>query len=315
MPEEEYYCYENLDKFVDVLKGLQEKDMDVLIPVTGFKGVGKSTFALQLTRRYLQKYWNWQPEGVTFDTWFKRHLRDFIAYDNFDVMNKIEKAADSQPLVCDEAVRFAMSEDWMKAESKELKKMFAQIRTKHLIIIFAIPEFWWIDRKYREDMTLFWAHIIQRGFAVVFTPDMKIGVKDKWHRDIFMKVNRPVNIFTPADAVLSYYRKHPCYWDEIKFPPLPQDIYAKYLTMRNEHVIQPNLRVVPNWALDLVLYKIYRKKWQYDGERITYEKLIELFRDPITGKLPFPSLEAGKRFVERRIAEVEELVKQRQSNR
>ena len=40
---------------------------------------------------------------------------------------------------CDEAVRFASSEDWNKKESKELKKTLAQVRTKHLLFILCFP--------------------------------------------------------------------------------------------------------------------------------------------------------------------------------
>ena len=308
---EDHYRYEVLDKFTNLFKKFQEQDMDILVPITGIKGCGKSTLALQLARKYLFKFWDWQKENADFDIWFKNHLEDFVAYDNFDLMNKIEKSRDSQPIVCDEAVRFAMSEDWMKAESKELKKMFTQIRNKHLIIIFCIPEFWWIDRKYREDMTLFWIHILERGTGIIFTSDLRIGIKDKWHRKKFDQiVKKPINIFTPVREYISTYSKHPCYWDVIHWGALPAGIYQKYLQLRVERVSIPNLRVKPNWPLRLALWKLYRGKFKLNGEKMTFRKLVELFAHPITNELPFRTIDTGRKFVEQQVKEVDRAIEQ-----
>ena len=46
-----------MDKFVQYLRAIQIKDdNDVFIGVTGRKGCGKSSFTLQVSRKYVYKY-------------------------------------------------------------------------------------------------------------------------------------------------------------------------------------------------------------------------------------------------------------------
>lgn len=291
-----------LEKFVDFVKKIQDQDLDVLIAVDGMKGVGKSTLALQLARHYLKKYWNYT------DSDFKKNLHKFIAYDNMDVLNKIENAEDGQPLVCDEAVRFALAEDWMKQESKEIKKMFTQMRTKHLFVIFCIPDFFWIDKKYMLMVTA-WIHVYARGRSVIFFPDQRIGVEDRWHRKEFKRLLKvPVFMFDNPEKIQKACKRHPNFFDFLSFPPLPQDIYQDYKKVRDNIVFSPTPRLVPNWHLDVFLYNVY--KHRLNGSKESYTKLVELFRDPFTGKLPWPSFDAGRKWVETRIREVESWGKQ-----
>ena len=216
---------------VSFVKKILEKDADFLLAISGAKGTGKSTLGLQIIRAYLKRFWRYEGN---FDTWFKRNLHRFVAYETADVLQKIETAEDSQPILCDEAVRFAMAEDWMKAESKYLKKIFTQIRTKHLFFIFCIPEFYWIDRKYREDMVNVWIHILKRGLGLAFLPDQKIGVKDKWHRKEFLNVNVTYTMFDNPENVVNLYKKHPCFWDVIGFMQVEKSVYERYKELRNE---------------------------------------------------------------------------------
>lgn len=222
-------AYKTLNEFTKLEKVIvQEQDMDFLCAVSGFKGLGKTTFSVQAARRYLENFCN-----------TKFNLTANMAYDNDEVMQKTLDLKEYHTLVCDEAVRFAMAEDWMQSESKDLKRMFAQIRTKHLVYFFNIPEFWWLDKKYREDMTTCWVHIIKRGIAAVFFPDLTPGVIDRWHRKELLTIfeKRPLSFFTiNIEHVVRSLHQHPCFWDVIAYPQLPQDMYASYLELRNKKV-------------------------------------------------------------------------------
>lgn len=263
--------YKELDNFVDLLRGFQELDMDLLIPITGFKGSGKTTNGMDIASKYLEKYGT-EP----FDP--ERH----IAYDNFDVQNLIQHLPPYSPLLCDEAVRFAMGEDWQKGESKELKKKVTQIRTKHLIILFCIPEFWWLDKKYREDLTVFWIHCFCRGYSLVFTPDLRLGVEDHWHRKEFQKgVTRSINIFTPINEILPYYRKHPCYWSDLSFYKINERIYSKYLRIRDQKALEPSQSLSRFELIKLILWKL-KKQFGFSDE-----KLAVYLKNPINNSFPF----------------------------
>ncbi|RLE45207.1 hypothetical protein DRJ16_00075 [Candidatus Woesearchaeota archaeon] len=223
--------YKNLRNFVGMLKKFQEKDMDLIIPITAPKGFGKSTLMLEIIRTYVEEFMGFKERQIV------SRLHEFIAYDNEEVMkNILDMNKAYWPLGSDEAVWWMMAEDWAKAESKRMKKIIAQARDPfHRIILACIPDFWWIDKKYREDMIFFWLHIVGRGVAIIFTPDLKIGIKDKWHRKEFEKIKGTINIFTPPDKAVKLYSKHPCFMDVLKFPKCDKMLYDRYLKLKYEH--------------------------------------------------------------------------------
>lgn len=220
--------YSGLNNFVRFIHKFQQEDFDLLIGVSSFKGFGKTTFANQVGKRLVKKYM--PGENWSFDR--------FNAWDNNDVRTKAHELPFYGPMLCDEAVRFAMAEDWMYWDSKDLKKLFTQIRTKHLATFFNVPDIWWLDRKYREGMMTVWVHIISKGYAIAFLPDLRPGLDDRFHRKELLKHIKPFNFFTPLDKILPSFRGHPCYYDEFAFPKLPEEEYQSYLKIRNAKVFQ-----------------------------------------------------------------------------
>jgi len=221
--------YENLDKFASLIESYQDADLDAIIAVTGPKGVGKSSCTIQVTRKVLEKRFQ--------QNYFSP--RKYIGYDNEDVLKKIHEVEEFSPLIADEAARFAMGEDWNKSENKEMKKLFAQMRTKHLAVFLNIPSFTWMDRKYREDMVSMWLWIPTRGHGVVFTPDTNPGVSDAWHFQDFKKLFRNrISMFTPVEKIIQKVRKHKCYNFDFVFPPVPQEIYEEYLKLRDKKAFE-----------------------------------------------------------------------------
>ncbi len=269
--------YVGFRRFIDYLKGMQDNDYDVLIGVSSFKGFGKSTFSMQVCRYYIAKY---MKE-------IKYNVRDFNAFDNYEVHDKINKLPEFSPFNCDEAVRFAMAEDFMRTESKEMKKAFTQIRTKHHIITFNIPDIWWIDKKYREGMMTIWIHIVAKGYAVMFLPDLRPGVNDRWHRKDLLEILKPFSFFTPIEKIMPSFRKMPTYHDEFAFPKIPTDIYEHYLKIREEAVYNRDPSLIMgkyNFISKLPAWNIYNR-WdkisnalaQKDFERPSQADIMRLF--------------------------------------
>lgn len=130
---------------------------DSMILITSEKGTGKSSAAIMLAREWCRLL------GIKFSP--KRH----IAYNNSDVMNKIDALNKFEPIIADEAIRFASSEDWAKKENKALKKKLAQVRTKHLLYILCFPlKIYKLEKTYLESYTNYWC----------LTGDTKITTKD-----------------------------------------------------------------------------------------------------------------------------------------
>jgi hypothetical protein len=171
----------------------------------------------------------------------KFKVNEHLAYDNSDLNEMIHNKPKFSPIIADEAVRFMMGEDWNISESKDMKKLFAQMRTKGLIIIANIPNFSWIDKKYRNDMGTFWLRIIRKGKAVILTPDLS-ETKDAWHLDEFQKLLGHYSWFTSEEELdkrLEYLlKKHPCVFDVISIPKVPDNIYSEYQKTRDDKAFE-----------------------------------------------------------------------------
>lgn len=279
--------YEKINKVVDLLRAFQEQDLDMLIPITAPKGMGKSSLAIQLARFFVEKYLN-IPFGI-------KELKTYIAYNNQDVYDKVHSLPDYSPLICDEAVRFAMGEDWGKVENKNLKKLFAQMRTKHLIVFFCLPRFARLDSKYREDFSTMWIRLLERGQAVIFQPDLS-EVPDAWHmKELAEKMGR-IGWFTDISNIIKKLRRHPCYYDDFIVPPVPKDLYEAYMEIRNEAVFNETKEVGTLGKSEIVSFVVYNLMNNWKGikeaiegnkvKRPTYDILENnIFFNPIT-KLP-----------------------------
>lgn len=118
---------------------------------------GKSNTAIMMAREWCRLL------GIRFNP--DRHL----AYNNRDVMEKIDLLNPWEPLVCDEAVRFASTSDWSKKESIELRKKIAEVRTKHLFFILCFPlKISKVEKTYLEAFVNYWC----------LTGDTKIVTRD-----------------------------------------------------------------------------------------------------------------------------------------
>lgn len=106
---------------------------------------GKSSAAIMIAREWCRLI------GIKFDA--KKH----IAYNNSDVMTKIDTLPKFSPIICDEAVRFAAASDWARRENKDLKKKLAQVRTKHMLYILCFPlKINKLEKNYLESFTNYW---------------------------------------------------------------------------------------------------------------------------------------------------------------
>ena len=216
-------AYENFEKFVRYLRGLQEANLFPIIAVTGTMGSGKTSFSMQAAIKYHELYLD-KPFNVEHN----------IAYDNNDVVEKYYSMEEMNQLIADEAARFAMSEDWNRAENKELKKITAQLRPRRLVFYMNIPNFTWLDRKYKSELVRLWVWVPTRGYAVIFKPDDNPGSDDRWHMKEMRKWKYSVDQFTPIETIYNLVSPLKSFFDIVKFPKVPEDVYARYLNLRDK---------------------------------------------------------------------------------
>jgi hypothetical protein len=286
----------DLKKFVDMLNGFQKQDMDCLVPITSEKGFGKTTVSLQIARDYCHRYLKMS------DSVFKKNLPRIVGFDNDQILQLIEEAPEYWPIIGDEAVRFAMAEDWGTQESRKTKKQFTQIRTKHLLVFLNILDFWWLDRKYRESMCQFWIQSIQRGYGVVFTKDLHIGIEDRWHRKEFQRITKPYSYLTDNTEIIKAYERHPCYFGNIKVHKLDDEIYGEYLQLRNMNVWKPKeVSTTKNYEMKSIIYNLYQFLKSDEGKKtilnssMRQEDFVRLFMvDPLTNKSLYEKAESAR---------------------
>lgn len=265
--------FEKLRQFVVYVRWLQESDLDVFLIGSAPKGFGKSSFIIQCSREYVMTFGlrcgcghEWMFTGkaiekgkgglriksVLFEVCPKcgsdkvervkrLDFRRYLAYDTDDVEKLIYELPEYSPWMGDEGVRIMMGEDWMKSESKNMKRLFAQMRTKHLFGMVNIQKFEWIESKYRDDMTNFWVRILKRGLVVLLQPDLG-EAEDPWHLKKFRELLGSYFYFTDDSELVRraerLVSKHPCVYDWFKVPPVPADLYADYLKVRNEKAFE-----------------------------------------------------------------------------
>jgi hypothetical protein len=210
-------------EFVKLLLYRNMSNYDSMILITSEKGTGKSSAAIMLARAWCKML------GKKFDP------NKYIAYNNADMMNKIDSLDKFDPIIADEAVRFATSADWALKENKELKKKLAQVRTKHLLFILCFPlKIKKVEKNYLESFTNYWIDLFGRGQGAMYIKDRN-PVKDSWNMKAFEKIGS-YNEFTNTSKVEKLLKKHPNFWQIIKFPKPPAWLYENYLKVREKNV-------------------------------------------------------------------------------
>jgi hypothetical protein len=196
---------------------------DSMILLTSEKGTGKSSAAIMLAREWCKII------GIKFDP--NRH----IAYNNGDVMRKIDQLNKFEPIICDEAIRFASAADWNRKENKELKKKLAQVRTKHLLYILCFPlKIYKLEKTYLESYVNYWIDLFGRGVGAIYVKDRN-PVQDSWRMKEFQKIGSYTE-FTNISKVQEILKKHPNFWRIIKFPKPPRWLYDRYLMVREKNI-------------------------------------------------------------------------------
>jgi len=216
--------------FKDFIKHLLYRNIanyDSMVLITSEKGTGKSSAGIMMAREWCKLI------GIRFDP--KRH----IAYNNGDVLNKIDTLNKFEPILCDESIRFASSADWSKRENKELKKKLAQVRTKHLFYILCFPlKIEKVDKVYLESNVNYWIDLFARGKGAVYVKD-KNPMMDSWRIKDFSNVGSYTE-FTIESKIKQKLKKHPNFWTLIKFPKPPRWLYDRYLKVREKNVYDDN---------------------------------------------------------------------------
>lgn len=277
-----FIAYENFAKLITYYRKFQEANLFPIIAVTGPLGQGKSSFSMQCAIKYCEIYLN---EKHHFS------VNKYIAYNDDEILSKYYNLPEYSPLIGDEAARFAMSQDWNKAINKEVKKTTMQLRPRRLLFFMNIPHLMMLDKVYRDYLINMWVWIPTRGYAVVFKPDENPRGDDRWHFSDFKKWKYRIDQFTDIDKIYSLVQKHQCFFDVFKFPKVPEEIFERYMELRQKKTFieQAGQYAGQKDVAKVILYNIYYNWNRFKGNvkegKTPTTRLIEreLLKDPVKG--------------------------------
>ena len=161
-------------------------------------------------------------------------------------------------------------------------------------MFFNVPEFTWLDSKYREGMATFWLRSIERGVSFIFEKD-KGESKEKFHMKEMEKMMGVVKYMTNMEKIKRNLHRHPCFFDMIHFSELPESIYEEYELVRNARTLQRQAADMELSNKDVAKIMTYNLIRNWDSFKIavdtskekrpTYQMLVnELLMDPLTRK-------------------------------
>lgn len=209
--------------FVDFLLMRNLCNFDSMILLTGLKGFGKSSFCLSLARRW------YKIIGKKADT------KTYFVYSNAQLMHAIDTLPPFSVIICDEAVNFALASNWAKTENKELIKKLAQVRTKHFLFVLCFPlKITKVHGPYLESYVNYWIDLYARGRSAIYIKDSN-PYNDPWRLKEFQRIGS-YNEFTDPERIEKMLKKHPNFWQMMKYPKPSKRVYEEYVEIREKNV-------------------------------------------------------------------------------
>jgi hypothetical protein len=199
----------------------------------------------------------------------------FIAYDAKGLTDLLFHAVPYSPIIADEAFQILGGQNHNRAENKYLKEVLNNARPKRHIMFYCIPEVTWLDSKLREGFSSFWIRMVERGEAAIFEKD-KGEAKDKYHMKELEKIFGTVKFFTPMEKIKRNLRKHPCFFDMIKIPDLPDNVYNDYELYRNSVLLQRQVEELELSNKDIAKIMVWNLMRQWDHFKIDVDKSKEV---------------------------------------
>ncbi len=152
----------SIKEIVEILKSRQLNEFDGNIAVTGDRGNGKSTLINKIFYRF-KKFRPWNHQ----------------VYSREDVV-KLLKTQQYNLCWDDEAINTGYKRDFQQKAQQELIKILTAYRDNFNIFASAIPNFFSLDKDFRD---LYFLHlfVIERGLAIVHMPlQGRLYSQDRW---------------------------------------------------------------------------------------------------------------------------------------
>lgn len=244
----------SLKRMVDHWNMIQLTDDDVMIGVTGAKGVGKSSLSVGCAMEIVRNHNRLHDKKGFFSGRLKFNMRRNLPYTNSEVIKAAQERDfldDYSPVVIDEAIKASYKRDFAKLENKDLIKEFTVNRPRHLISFWLIPEFTSIDRDIQSlldfHLMVLWKKPKKYAVVLVFERDKNPLNKDPWEVKKLEKIMQrmPSISYTTSqqqvERVIKLMENLKTFVGYMRVKPLPEKLYSRYKQVRQDGVYRRDL--------------------------------------------------------------------------
>jgi len=219
----------DLDYIIRVFREAQRREYDAGNAVSGYVGEGKSTFTIQLMKKYYK---------IGSLSEFKTMCNKYIVYSRKDI-KRITTTETKQFINVDEAINVLFRRDFMKGDQKDLLRTLDVCRDMGHIFTFIIPSFWALDSHTVQTRLRLWVHVEKQKWAHLSRPLRNQYSIDVWNRTANEKI---INKTKSVVNTLNYV-------STMGFDPLSPEEYkiykevkhAKRLIAQDEKDEKPNV--------------------------------------------------------------------------
>lgn len=162
----------DLDYIIRVFREAQRREYDAGNAVSGYVGEGKSTFTIQLMKKYYK---------IGSLSEFKTMCNKYLVYSRKEIQ-KITTTETKQFINVDEAINVLFKRDFMKGDQKNLLRTLDVCRDMGHIFTFIIPSFWALDSHTVQTRLRLWVHVEKQKWAHLSRPLRNQYSIDVWHR-------------------------------------------------------------------------------------------------------------------------------------
>ena len=190
------------------IRDMQDSDNDIILVISGYRGVGKSTFALAVAHELIgDKYYT--KQGFEKHNIYARHELD----------KKLEEFPPESVLVVDEAINLMFKREFQNRQQNLIIKKFNTYRNKKYCIMLLIPNYWDLDRSIRNSsMIKWWIHLSKRGRGYIYHTEDNEFNPDPW--------NQKDNMIRLRQGTKRYSLRN--YVKDVSWPKLNGSVFAKY---------------------------------------------------------------------------------------
>ena len=202
------------------------EDWDMVFAVTGAEGSSKSTCINQMGFKIDKDYS--LSNNILYSP-NRQELKDkVIGLPRFSMVN------------ADEAIKILYKAQWHSPMQIFINKLYRLCRQENKITGLAMPRFSDFNEGFRNHRIKIWIYCLEKGCAVVFTPDWSPFAKDPWWMDDNQKMldkyrkGRKLQDFTLEDKIRVLMSSRN-YWGVITYPDLTEDMRLQYKQFANQN--------------------------------------------------------------------------------